>query len=226
MTNESVDQLIRQALAALPDTPPPEVPFEAEALWKNLHTELHPKPRWRGGWWVAAGVVLALIGVGAYVLAPVPAPPNARTLLAARSVGKVPPRQIRVPIAPVPRVEAAAIGRKLVPPRSRPTPGPLPEDVPRVAAAEPVSAETEPVPAAPEPLPVAEVAGGVPPATPSPVPLRPRFRVVHANELRAEEEARPKLYRSEAWVRFGYPTELGGGELPTIKPIIFSRKPN
>lgn len=77
---------------------------------------------------------------------------------------------------------------------------------------------TETAPQLPELPAVAEVSPVVEklpelskPKVASATPKR-RFRVVHENELRAEEEARPKLYRTDHFVRLG--TRRGEEPMP------------
>ena len=78
----------------------------------------------------------------------------------------------------------------------------------------------------PEFAPLAEVVAEVPSVKAVPILTRPRFRVLHVNELRAEEEARPKLYRSEGLVRviFGTPHGAEPAAQESIKSVTFSTK--
>lgn len=230
---DEMDELFRKTLDALPDTSPANSTFDADALWSKLDGELRPRRRITG-WWVAASVTLLLL-IGAGWWWNFSGEKERQVAVQQKSREKSFPANVeKTPIkanvyAPV------ILAKKRVPPSKRAVPhwSTPPAGTERVVL---------PTPAAPKPLPAEWPAPTVPSelisesvATvgkklvfPEKMVIRPepRFRVVPANEILVEEEARPKLHRNEGFVRVfigaPVPTELNHSE--PHRPLILSTK--
>jgi hypothetical protein len=213
MPNEP-DKFFKTALDALPDAPPPGTVFDADALWADLDRQLRPRRRFRAGWLAAAcGLLTLLVGLGGWFLVSEKkpgAPAGRLTEEPIRRAGK----RVEAPGNEV--FKNPLVAKRVVSPPRRATPRrgttPVPPvpDVPKALVAE-AAPEAVSIPA-PEPEISSHSEAVVRlPAKPvfsekKLVESKPRFRVVPANELLAEEEARPKLHRSEgtARVTLGY----------------------
>ncbi len=233
MPNEP-DKFFKTALDGLPDAPPPGTSFDAEALWGSLDRQLRPRRRF-AGWWVAAGTALLLLaGAGWQLRFSGEKTPATTAVVGVRTdrtaVGQ-PERSVRTPtkealaaakptgsaLATVswPRQQPRGAERGIAPPPA------APESRPE-ALSNPAGF-SEPIP---DPVAAAVVEKPVSPGKTG-VPAKPRFRVVPANELLAEDEARPKLYRPEgtARVTLGFPTKT----TPVAEPspiLILAKKPD
>lgn len=236
MPNET-DNLFKTALDGLPAAPPPGTAFDAEALWGDLDRQLRPRRRVTG-WWVAAacGLLTLLAGLGWWfsVLEEKPAVPTRQ--IATRNVR---PGTKRLPEPPMARVtEVAKRAKRRIfsaKPIVMPKSAPRREVEPAVATA-PVSPETPPVaPTSLEPevspQSVAESVAVV--AKPGffekkTTRVKPRFRVVHANELPSSETIPVKQPRAEATARvtLGVPSTLqpAAGETPHV--FMLTKKPD
>lgn len=214
--DESPDQWVRQTLGQLPNTPPPGSSFDTERVWAQLLPELQAAPVRRRSvlaWWMAAAC-LAGLGLDWFWLHQ---SSNDHTEV----VAHVSNRKADVPLltphkqspdeAIATRRPVFSAGRRPVSElrtRSSHTGAP--------AATSPIAKTIEALPQTPEIPTVAEVTPIVERlpevTTPNVVKVMPkrRFRVVHENELRAEEESWPKLYHTEHFVRLG----TGPGEKP------------
>lgn len=208
--DETLDQWVRQTLDQLPDAPPPGSAFDAERLWSQLRPELTETPgrRWTG-WvrWVAAACIIGCV-LSWFWLTPPPesvavtlanvkaTPTSAGTGAKSPDLSEVQPitkpnfTYSREPFTKrrLVRASRSVANVKSAPPITQP-------GVSTVTAPEPSVADetTLPVASLTEPTPKSAVA----------IASKRRFRVVHENEIRAEEETRSKLYRTEGFVRLG-----------------------
>lgn len=206
---ESLDQWVRQSLDRLPDAPPPGSTFDADRLWSRLQPELQ-KPavnrRFGWGWWAVAACGSGLLLLG-WLL------PKQQSTLTQLTQSSLKRSEAPVAISPVqtttgpPRPESVRLTvtrRSFRPsvPHSEPVAGTLPTALPVDESVQPVAAVAEPptstdtqsTPTA-QPESVAVIAVAAPP--------KRRFRVVHLNELRAEEAIRPTPHRTDHFVRLG-----------------------
>lgn len=232
MPNET-DNYFRTALDAGADAPLPGTAFDAEALWTDLDRHLRPRRRFTGGWVAAAcGLLTLLAGLGAWGLFSEEKTTGPAGRLVTGSVHRRTERREALPQAE--RLEVAKQPKQQVfsPKRTaRLKPKIQPEPEP-VAEASPAVPETTPLPT-PEvsPQSAAEaVASVVKPIFSEKKMARskPRFRVVHANELPSSETIPVKQPRAEATARvtLGIPSALqpAAGETPHI--FMLTKKPD
>ncbi len=186
-----MDEWFRNQLEDVPET----VPFSAESLWKDIQTVQKTKPRPYYHWVAAACVAVLLLGGLGWFLTqpdPVAATPELaqrsapRTTAPAKPTMPTPKRVLSVPSTPV-TSSLATVTKKAAPQVTVPRDSAV--DAPSVTPTEIIAAETLVLP------------------LPSSVATRPvkRFRVLHANDVQAQQDAQPKLYRSEGFVRLGPP---------------------
>lgn len=209
--DETLDQWVRQSINQLPDTPPPGSSFDSERLWTQLRPQLQAQPvRRRNRWvWLAAACLTALV-LSWFVWQKLSArQPLVATYHHLPKTSDVQPKKVEPldkrttsepALAEKPQrkfksntfdnqkfntknlINAASVSH------------PLAQDV---AAQVPDSAALTigtPVVEKPTERNKPNVAITKP---------KRRFRVMHENELRAEEEAAPKLYRTDHFVRIG-----------------------
>jgi hypothetical protein len=209
--DESLDQWVRQSLSHLPDAPPPGSSFDAERLWQQMRPELQvAEPRRRTGligWAIAAclaGLVLGWFGLHQST--------DEQTKVSLTHTNRKGPttsmagRRAKVVSEIItPKIvfsEKRRSGVKLhTTSHSRETPNqsvtpvdPEPIVVSPLIPSLPTVEET--------PTVVEKQIVSSKPTVATTTPKR-RFQVVHENELRAEEETRPKVYRTEHFVRLG-----------------------
>lgn len=237
MTNET-DNCFKTALDGLPDAPPPGSAFDAEALWGDLDRQLRPRRRFTGGWVAAAcGLLTLLAGLGGWVLfseEKTTGPSEPAGGLATRPVHQRTERPKALPPAKLPEV-AKQPNRQTLSPNRAVFPHPK-------ARLEPESV-AESAPVVPEVAPVAPTAPEVSPQlTPEPAvalakPVfsekklarsKPRFRVVHANELPSSETISIKQPRAEATARvtLGMPSALQPASAETPHVFMLTKKPD
>lgn len=213
--DEHPDQWIRQSLDRLPDTPPPGSTFDSKHLWVQLQPELQKIPaRRRIGpvWWAAAACLVSCVLMGWLWSTQSPV----ATTIVSQQPTSTPVQSTKPKIHNYESPIAQQEGRSRYTVKSHPIVQPRIRSKPEMTT-QPV-VPIEPVDLSP--MPLAETA----PIVETPVePLKTsmavktpkrRFQVVHLNELAAEEEARPKLYRPEHFVRRGIGTRE---ELPETK---------
>ena len=249
---EHLDQCIRQAIAGLPEGPPPGSSFDAARLWEQIRPELVTQPvaakKRVGGWWLAAASVVGLL-VGLWWFKPFSSSPG--TLSAQHG-----PKQTK-------GIEYDAIGQRNIgrqgqTPRSVRTPGHSWQTLETVAGSSFVEIRNQIVhqtklpssvvlenqvltsqqdwpdspteyhsvglsaqPTLPESTSLSSAISTTKP-TVAGVPKR-RFRVVHENELMAEEEAHRVRYanedRTDRFVRLGTtsrPTPASDDDSPAL----------
>lgn len=234
MPNEP-DNRFKTALDSLPDAPPPGTAFDADALWAEMDRQLRPRRRLRTAWLAAAcGLLTLLAGVGGWMLFSEKENPAAPVgQLAAGNVRPETERAKTPPVADVPEVAKRPERRVLSPkphvapnPTARLEPAPVAESVP--VAAVPETAPTEPEVS---PQPIAEALAAV--AKPGlsekkTARSKPRFRVVHANELPSNETIPTKQPRTEATARvtLGFPSALQPASAETPHLLILTKKPD
>ncbi|RIV18470.1 hypothetical protein DYU11_28255 [Fibrisoma montanum] len=224
--DEPLDQWVRQALNDLPDTPPPGSAFNADQVWRQMHPSLPgaaPQRRVGTVWWLAAACAAVLLISWLYLelepaekVASVTNRPPAASTPTNRPVGPLALRQqtaVRDPSAKA--VRERTVRRVNVPESNLVEQTELTEAITAMPA-ETLRIAAKTIPSTPE----------VPKALAT-VPKR-QFRVVHANELQAEDEKRPKLYQTENFVRLGDEGELRPDEGEIAKPLILrlTNKPN
>jgi hypothetical protein len=209
--DELPDEWVRQTLSRLPDAPPPGSSFDSERLWGQLRPELQPKPNHqRALWWLAAACLAGLlVGWQVWMLsnsdlktspAAATSPPRTDTVLRPKGITEV-------------TESAPSVAETRQPKRQRNTirsqPVSRPDNVNVAATIDDL--ETAPVVQAAEPATTSAVAGAAPPRKTTVVAVKTnhRFRIMHENELRAEDEAAPKIYPTNHFVR------LGSGSAPS-----------
>ncbi|WP_461074931.1 hypothetical protein [Spirosoma flavus] len=210
-TDETPDEWIRQTLSQLPDTPPPGSSFDSERLWTQLRPELQQTPvRRRIGWvwWTAAACLLGLVWSWFAWNQPVS---NQKQVATYQRI-----RQANMPFVSLPKDKVIAKTTTAAPVTTIKsqlktiryhTGNQKHNSTERNVA--PMAEPVETVATLPAPATFVNVA---PVAEKSPEQRKTniasgtskrRFRVVHENELRAEEEAAPQLYHIDNFVRLG-----------------------
>lgn len=207
--DERLDQWVRQSLDRLPDAPPPGTPFDADRLWSQLRPELQkPVPhRWFGwGWWAAAACLIG-VPLGWFWL-------NEQPDSMRRTMSSVKRSNVPLTVSPEQRATARTDHSESVPPtKIRRSFRPSVQHPKRVAKASPTALPTnepaQPVATVTEPPILADTKSArtaqpesATTATVAAAPKR-RFRVVHLNELQAEEQIRPTPYQTDRFVRLG-----------------------
>ncbi|MCY7349370.1 MAG: hypothetical protein LH606_01710 [Cytophagaceae bacterium] len=243
--HDEMDELLRKNLDARADAPPPGpgLTFDADALWRALDAELRPRRRVKN-WWVAAAVALLLMVLGSGWWSDFSVEKKPRGIAGQNMTRKPIPTNdekfIAVVIIPAPRPVAqrpeSAAKSKLATQFSQPKQNtervaPTPEPTELMSSLANVAARpVEPQPVILDENPLVNPTPPPPTVATRTVKTRSqsRFRVVHANEIMAEEEARPKLHREEGFVRvfisIPAPPEANRSELH--RPLILSTKAN
>lgn len=207
--DERLDQWVRQSLDRLPDAPPPGSRFDAGQLWNQLQPELQKSAahRARGWvWWAAAACLVGAL-LGWFLL-------NQQPEFSRRVVSRVTRQRVPMTIRTEPPITANVDGPKpQLPVKTGPSispPARHSERIVRVSfAVLPKKEPTRPVVHLTEPPTIADTISTM---TTSPEPPKNtavaaaptrRFRVVHRNELQAEEAIRPSPHRTDRFVRLG-----------------------
>lgn len=234
--DEMPDEWVRQSLGQLPDAPPPGSTFDAERLWAQLRPELDTVPVRRPygwAWWAAAACLSGLI-FGWFLLHQ-PADDH-RADVAHTTVEKAnspiltertPPATNNITaLKPARSVQA----RRIVKLRKEGNNSETPKHIVVMPTPEPAEtvARLPELPTATDIALVREKLAQPEKINAAAVAQKRRFRVVHQNELRAEEEARPKLYRAEHFVRIGIrqPDSPAPDERQPAPIISLTSKPN
>ncbi|WP_080058745.1 hypothetical protein [Spirosoma aerolatum] len=211
--DEMPDEWVRQTLRRLPDAPPPGSSFDSERLWTQLRPELQPTGTRQSFGWMRWGIAACLIGllfVWYWVYPSVEKQSlaaNGKTAHKTRAATKLPfkqnlPTELTQPNVPTQSFTTALpAGTTATKAKTR-----VPEPVEAVPTINEIAAMPSPRPDLD--MVVETVAVVEKPLIPlkrnvADLPAKRRFRIVHQNELRAEEEARPKLYSTENFVRLG-----------------------
>ncbi len=228
--NANFDRQIRQTLGTLPDAPPPGSTFDAGKLWEQLRPELAAAPVTQkriGGWWwtVAASVIGLLMGWFWWdndVVSPERVTVHTRPIVPPLAVSSQHAgvelsvkRAVKTPAGVVQR-SGAALGREAKKDtQNRPYSPTQHRYVVQLIPQQPITPESVSVTSVTEtPKPTLAVA-----------PKR-RFRVVHENELPAEDEAYQVRSRAGQFVRLGTGGQLTAGpdeDLPQLR-VPLSRK--
>ncbi|GAB3969007.1 hypothetical protein GCM10028806_14260 [Spirosoma terrae] len=244
--DEALDQWVRQSLSRLPDTPPPGSSFDSERLWQQMRPELQvEQPRRRARWigWAAAAVVAGLVTLWGSMHRPDTRPVSATTVKneqatthstiplkadeqLVKSVSESEKEERNVPKIASKRVKAETVTpRQQVDGHSEVTVAvDFPEsesDASRERGIRTPSTLESTLLGLDTKTPVAQ-------HIPKQTKAKPRFKVVHENELKAEEEARPKLYQTGNFVRLGT-GQLHETEQPERQPALvipLTNKPN
>ncbi|WP_420148105.1 hypothetical protein [Spirosoma sp.] len=221
--DEMPDAWVRQSLRQLPDAPPPDSAFDSERLWAQLRPELQARPvRRRMRWiWLAAACLAGLVlswffWQNPHTDQPVVAThhflpkPSVKASGKAKSLDKadtlVPvfaqrsrQKTSRQPtekqyVAPQASTHVASVSHPII------------QDV-AVPLADSTATTIEPSLVAEKTMERSK---------PNVTTVKPkrRFRLMHENELRAEEEAAPKIYRTDHFVRIG----SGRSDAPVSEP--------
>ena len=205
--DEHLDQWVRQSLDRLPDAPPPGTTFDAERLWSQLRPELQkPATRRRLGWagWLAAACAVGTV-LGWFWMSEQPEHKP-------RIASKVERQRVPVSINPESRSMAQVDQPKSkFPTKIRPSVAASAQHSERIATASPIALPIEKVAQAVDnvtELPtIADTTSAITTQTESvkttAAALKRRFRVVHINELQAEEAIRPTPQRTDRFVRLG-----------------------
>ncbi|GAB3641747.1 hypothetical protein [Spirosoma arcticum] len=204
--DEPLDQWVRQSLDRLPDAPPPGTTFDAGRLWNQLQPELQNPATHRRGWvgWAAAACLVSVLLGWLWMkqqpestrrtvasVARLNTPVSIRSEQGATAKTdlseSVPPTNVRRSFRP-----SARHSERMV--KALPTVIPANESAGSIAAVtdSPMIADTK--------LPVVTQTETA--ASTAIAPKR-RFRVVHLNELQAEEAIRPSPHRTDRFVRLG-----------------------
>ena len=251
------EQRIRQTLNTLPDAPPPGSAFDSAALWERLRPELSaqsvaaqsaPTPTHSGrkrsvfGWWLAAASAVMLLGwfwwAGQATLKP-----DAVIRKSAEKAGvnidllaklNPPVSQPNVVIPPIDTRLATAFQKQQRPRTNQTVTGPVLTKQPgELVINQASTADTGPAVSPVDAVSVPPESTSLTPAvTQKPAiarALKRRFRVVHANELAAEEEQTHLTQsRADHFVRLGTGSPAsagsGGGSEPPTLQVSLSRK--
>ncbi|QMW01272.1 hypothetical protein [Spirosoma foliorum] len=207
--DEFPDQWVRQTLSQLPDTPPPGSAFNSERLWGQLRPELEQTPARRltgWVWWAAAACLLAL-ALGYFWLYT----STSKHSIVATGNHK-PKRLLTNQYQPNSSADVAR-SKPVVDGKEKPVLAlQKHRDQKETRKAKTTPFVTEPIEAVaqttevPRSIEVSLLVESEPEAQKPSVAMsapKHRFKVVHENELRSEEETRPKLYPAENFVRIG-----------------------
>ncbi|QHV97995.1 hypothetical protein [Spirosoma endbachense] len=209
--DEPLDLWVRQSLSRLPDSPPPGSSFDADRLWQQMRPELQStQPRRRTGligWAIAAclaGLVLGWFGLhqstdeqtkGSVAGTNRKGPTSSAASRKAKLVDEV----------ITPKIVFSEKRRLGVRPQTTSHSRETPNQPATPVDPEPIAALPQ-IPSLPTveeiPTVVEKQIVSSKPTVATNTPKR-RFRIVHENELRAEEETRPKVYHTEHFVRLG-----------------------
>lgn len=235
------DGRVRQALDGLPDAPPPGSTFDAGRLWEQLRPELATPVapvsqkafKRRGAWWLLAAAVAGLVMMWIWFLptnTPIAQMPTSVRSVVPQMADRLEPHKDRQPepesLPKANKLIADVVERRLKKPLNR-------SSSPTQPNAQPTFSPTH----QPKETTGASVAQTVePPATPLSAAssqtasvanaTKRRFRVVHENELPAEDEAYQVRYRTQHFVRLGTNGQLSAAPdegLPVLR-LPLSRK--
>lgn len=222
-SEESLDQWVRQSLDRLPDAPPPGSAFDPERVWGKARPQLSAKPVSRQRTlitWIAAGCMAGLFIYMVWPRTQIQQSASAKSESGSTS-GATNQRSTTYP-------QETRFAQKLSKPSHKQqitgslhtTSLPIEDTV--WVTQQPMPVEVGGPISAPLTVDVsiANVTAEISqPLTPTPSPKR-RFKVVHENELRAEEETRPVLYRTDHFVRLGTADKQASDEGPRPAPVI------
>lgn len=210
-SDETLDQWVRQSLRQLPNTPPPGSSFDPERVWAQLRPELQAAPaRRRVGWaWWTVAACLGGLVLGWFWLHQ--SSDDRNEVVAHRS-----DRSVNAPIIThhkpnsadkiaAPKSVVSEDRRTGLASRTQSHRKETPKEKSTLRMPEPIEAvpQTSDLQVVAEVPPVVEKRPELPKPNVATTTAKRWFRVVHENELRAEEEARPKLYRTGHFVRLG-----------------------
>ncbi|WP_460937240.1 hypothetical protein [Spirosoma humi] len=211
-TDESPDQWVRQTLSQLPDAPPPDSSFDKDELWAKLRPELQsvsaPRSPTRLVWWMAAACIGALM-VGWGWLSHQSAPESTVAVVhrkkpETRVARQRPFGSTRANEADTSKDAFSAAARSHIALHTQ-HPQPVRSDVrvtpPVSTSAASPSSTPDDVSTLTETPAVVDKLPALPKQKLAETRPKRRFQVVHENELRAEEETRPKLYCPDRFVR-------------------------
>ncbi|MBU1823068.1 MAG: hypothetical protein KKG00_16390 [Bacteroidetes bacterium] len=217
MNEDKIDDLFKSNADYLADQLHRD--FDPEAFWQQLRPELAKPKRKVPAWWRASAAVVALALVAGGVWWGQSAEPAVQTRMAVKVVPIPEPRETRteVPVAtdqpdretlakvgtPKKSASASSIAQEIVVPGTSPNgstnPPTLLEE--KVLAAAKVPVEENPAEERPDSL-----------STPAARSPKPRYRIVHRNELNRQKETETKA-RAQVVLRIGLPA-TGSGPSP------------
>lgn len=209
--DEMPDLWVRQALSQLPDTPPPGSAFDAERVWASLRPERQAAPNRQKTsplWWVLAACITGL-ALGWFWLLP---PATNQTGVATNDSSRIVDTYVEklpksIALNELTSAKPVVSQKKQLPIERTKTRRPKRALEQKINAPPAIPLET--VSQEPNLQTLIQVPLVVENASESGkterVAARPkrRFRLVHENELRAEVAAKPKLYRTDSFVRLG-----------------------
>ncbi|GAB3986491.1 hypothetical protein GCM10028807_04030 [Spirosoma daeguense] len=227
--DETPDEWVRQTLSRLPDTPPPGSSFDSERLWSQLRPELQAKkPRRRLGWleWGAAACLTGFLLSWMFWQQPVKKQRSVATYQhKSKKTSRVQAPDLTTETTTSAPIHVAKLQQN--PPRENTNHQPITPAKPVNVASEStattdlsrpevsisrergIQIPSTPLATFPEPQPIPDVVASTEklPEVHKPnvatATSKRRFKVVHENELRAEEESTPQLYRTDNFVRLG-----------------------
>lgn len=234
--DEFPDQWVRQTLSQLPDAPPPGSSFDSERLWAQLRPELQLAPsRWLAGWvWWAAAVCFAGLTLGWFWLHQSTSRPIDIAMHGSKRKSEVPMTSRRTSDLTQKIVQSkAVVGKKeqyssIVRTEDRQKERLNVASMSQVVEPSGIINQTPEVPTVTEVLPASEQRLDLPKSSLAISAPKRRFKVVHENELRAEEATRPKLYPTENFVRIGTGKnyESTSDERRPVLTLPLTHKPN
>jgi hypothetical protein len=226
------DQRIRQALDRLPDVPAPNTAFNAGKLWEQMRPELVaqpvlvPKHRTYLRWLVAASLSGLLLAGLWWSWKPSMKPLVVDRQPVEKRAGRYElPKNVVTPTEHITHKgksakQVDATGNRMADRKAVERTGSVPDVAQEaVAAPEPETLANvqnpEPEPTQTLPITAGQPTSPVTVATPKAIAPKRRFRVVHENELKAEEEAIYSQIRtkssSERFVRIGTGNQVSTG---------------
>lgn len=220
--DESLDQWVRQSLSRLPDTPPSGSSFDPERLWQQLRPELQaelPRRRVSWVWWSAAAVIAGIVTLWGSMYWRESLPASALTVKKTKQVTSGPATLsmgAEKPVKSVPELEnekrnapdvaSKQVKTEKINPRQQ-----VDAHSEVVATVDLSESESDgsrergirPPGTLENTLPELETQAPIAQNVPKSNKVKRHFKVVHENELQAEEEAMPKLYQTGNFVRLG-----------------------